>query len=167
MTRPFSPAPLRGSEFISLAALMMSIFALSVDIAIPALDEIGKNLSVNNGNTTQYIISVLVLGMALGQIFFGPLSDSIGRKPSIIIGLVLFTIGSIITLIAHDFSTMLIGRFLQGLGAAGPRVVTFAIIRDQYSGVSMARVMSIIITVFILGPIIAPFIGQGIIIITS
>ena len=167
MPRPFPPGSLKGSEFIALAALMMSIFALSVDIAIPALNEIGKNLHSRTDNTTQYIISVLVLGMAAGQVFFGPLSDSIGRKPSIIIGLVIFIIGSIITLISTDLSTMLVGRFLQGLGAAGPRIVTIAIVRDQYSGVSMARIMSVIITVFILGPIVAPFIGQGIIILTT
>lgn len=165
MTDP-RPA-LRGPEFIALAAFMMSVFALSIDVMIPALAVIGRDLGVSGANDTQYIVSVLVLGMALGQMLYGPLSDSAGRKPAIYAGLALFIVGTIITLVANDFPTMLAGRFLQGLGAAGPRIVTMALVRDQYAGAAMARVMSIIITVFIAGPIVAPFIGQGILLVAS
>ena len=103
--------------------------------------------------------------MALGQMAYGPLSDSVGRKPAIYLGLGIFIAGTVICLLAADFPTMLAGRLLQGLGAAGPRIVTMALVRDQFAGPAMARVMSIIITVFIAGPILAPFIGQGIVLV--
>ncbi len=158
---------LRGPEFIALAAFMMSVFALSIDITIPALALIGRDLAVANANDAQYIVSVLVLGMALGQIFYGPLSDSIGRKPSIYVGLALFSAGSVISMVATDFPTMLAGRLLQGLGAAGPRIVIMALVRDQFAGPAMARVVSLVITVFITVPMVAPFIGQGILFVAS
>ncbi|MBT3628601.1 MAG: multidrug effflux MFS transporter [Rhodospirillaceae bacterium] len=165
MTNTRARPALRGPEFIALAAFMMSVFALSVDVMIPALALIGNDLGLNSANETQYIVTALVLGMAIGQLFYGPLSDSVGRKPAIYAGLAVFIAGSIVCLVATDFPTMLAGRFLQGLGAAGPRIVTMALVRDQFVGPAMARVMSIIITVFITGPILAPFIGQGILLI--
>jgi DHA1 family bicyclomycin/chloramphenicol resistance-like MFS transporter len=158
---------LRGPEFIALAAFMMSVFALSIDITIPALALIGRDLAVANANDAQYVVSVLVLGMALGQIFYGPLSDSIGRKPSIYVGLALFAAGSIVSMMATDFPTMLAGRLMQGLGAAGPRIVVMALVRDQFNGPAMARIMSLVITVFVAVPMVAPFIGQGILFIAT
>jgi len=154
-----------GAEFIALAAFMMSVFALSIDVMIPALALIGQDLGTSSDNQTQYIVTALVLGMALGQFFYGPLSDSTGRKPAIYAGLAVFVGGTILCLAATDFPTMLAGRFLQGLGAAGPRIVTMALVRDQFSGPAMARIMSIIITVFVIGPILAPFLGQGILLV--
>ncbi|MEE8172333.1 MAG: multidrug effflux MFS transporter [Alphaproteobacteria bacterium] len=163
---PCRPA-LRGPEFIALAAFMMSVFALSIDVTIPALALIGRDLAVANANDAQYIVSVLVLGMAVGQIFYGPLSDSIGRKPAIYVGLAVFSAGSIISMVATDFPTMLAGRFLQGLGAAGPRIVIMALVRDQFAGPAMARIMSIVITVFVAVPMVAPFVGQGILLVAT
>ena len=161
-----SPRPaLRGPEFIALAAFMMSVFALSIDVMIPGLALIGRDLAVASANDTQYIVAILVLGMALGQMFYGPLSDSAGRKPAIYAGLGLFAAGTVVSMLAGDFPTMLVGRFMQGLGAAGPRIVTMALVRDQFAGAAMARIMSIVITVFIAMPIIAPFIGQGILLV--
>ncbi len=156
---------LRGPEFIALAAFMMSVFALSIDVMIPGLALIGRDLAVASANDTQYIVAILVLGMALGQMFYGPLSDSAGRKPAIYAGLGLFAAGTVVSMLAGDFPTMLAGRFMQGLGAAGPRIVTMALVRDQFAGAAMARIMSIVITVFIAMPIIAPFIGQGILLV--
>jgi len=98
--------------------------------------------------------------MALGQIFYGPFSDSVGRKPAIYAGLVIFMIGSILSLTAQNFSIMLAGRFVQGLGVAGPRSVALALIRDLYEGRAMARVMSFVMTIFILVPVIAPSLGH-------
>lgn len=167
MTSTRARPALRGAEFIALAAFMMSVFALSVDVMIPALALIGNDLGLNSANETQYIVTTLLLGMAIGQLFYGPLSDSVGRKPAIYAGLAVFIAGSIICLVATDFPTMLAGRFMQGLGAAGPRIVTMALVRDQYVGPAMARVMSIIITVFITAPIVAPFIGQGILLVAE
>jgi DHA1 family bicyclomycin/chloramphenicol resistance-like MFS transporter len=107
---------------------------------------------------------MLFVGMGFGQIIFGPLSDSIGRKPAINIGFVVFILGCLLSINAQDFGDMMIGRFLQGLGAAGPRIVSIALVRDCYQGRAMARVMSFVMTIFILVPVIAPSIGQLIIV---
>lgn len=154
--------PLSFTEFVVLMALMIALVALSTDAMLPALPEIGRELGAQQANDSQLILSLLFLGMAIGQLFYGPISDSIGRKPTIYFGLGLFMVGCVLSIVATNFSMMLAARFLQGLGVAGPRSVAVAVVRDQFSGRMMARVMSFIMTVFILVPIIAPAIGQGI-----
>lgn len=155
--------PLSLTEFVILLATMISIVALSIDIMLPALDVMGRDLNVANINDVQLIITSLLLGFAVGQMVAGPVSDSIGRKPVIYIGYVVFIIGCLLSIYATSLSLMLVGRVLQGLGAASPRVVTLALVRDSYEGRAMARIMSIVMAVFILIPSIAPAIGQGII----
>ena len=151
------------AEFVVLVALIISLVALSIDAMLPALPEIAVDLGFETANDAQFIITTLFIGMGFGQIIFGPLSDSIGRKPAINIGFVVFVIGCLLSIFALDFNDMMIGRFLQGLGAAGPRIVSIALVRDCYEGRQMARVMSFVMTIFILVPIIAPAIGQLII----
>lgn len=150
------------AEFVTLMAIMTAMTALSIDAALPALGEIGHALNILNSNDNQLIISLLFAGMAIGQIIYGPLSDSIGRKNSIYIGFGLYLLGCLFSILSTDLTTMLIGRFLQGLGAAGPRIVTIALIRDRYEGREMARVMSFIMSVFIFVPAVAPAFGQAI-----
>ena len=152
------------SEFVALMAMMMALVALSTDAMLPALPDIGEALAVQGGNSTQLIVSFLFLGMAVGQVAYGPLSDSIGRKPTIYAGYALFICGCLLSMLASNFSIMLLGRLLQGVGAAGPRSVTLALIRDQFEGRAMARVMSFVMVVFILVPVIAPTFGQAILI---
>ncbi|WP_404307403.1 multidrug effflux MFS transporter [Neorhodopirellula lusitana] len=149
-------------EYLALIASLMALVALSTDAMLPALTDIGIELKVMRENDVQMIVSLLFLGMAIGQMFLGPLSDTIGRKPTLCGGLALFITGSVLSLIADSFNVMLVGRFIQGLGVAGPRSVSVAMIRDQYEGRPMARVMSLVMTVFILVPVIAPALGQGI-----
>ena len=149
------------SEFISLTAVMLSLVALSVDTMLPALSEIGRDLGVIDNNSSQLIISLFFLGMASGQLLYGPVSDSTGRKPAIYLGYGLFIAGCFLSLFATTLNVMLAGRFLQGFGTAGPRIVSIAIVRDRYEGSAMARVMSFVMTVFIIVPIIAPALGQG------
>lgn len=166
MSQPDSVAPARSvAEFVALMALMTSIVALSTDAMLPALAIIGADLGVQVANDNQLVVSGFFLGLAVGQIFFGPISDSIGRKPAINIGFAIFTAGCVLSVIATDFNTMLAGRVLQGVGAAGPRTVAVALVRDQYAGRAMARIMSFVMTVFILVPIVAPMLGQGILLI--
>ncbi|GAA6150844.1 multidrug effflux MFS transporter [Pseudoteredinibacter isoporae] len=152
--------PLELPEFIALMALMTALVALAIDAMLPALAQIGDELNVDNPNQVQLIIAYLFLGLGVGQIVFGPLSDSIGRKPTIYIGLGIYLLGCLLSMFAEDFDTMLMGRLLQGLGLAGPRVVTMAIVRDLYKGREMARVMSFMMTIFILVPALAPSLGQ-------
>ena len=153
------PQP-RFGEFVALTALIISLVALSIDVMLPALQQIGGELGAHRANDAQLVISALFVGLALGQVFFGPLSDSVGRKPAIHAGLVLFIIGCLMSILATDFTVMLAGRVLQGLGAAGPRSVAIALVRDRYEGRAMARVMSLVMGVFILVPALAPGIGQ-------
>ena len=149
-------------EFIALMAFAMSLVALSIDAMLPAFPEMTRDLQLATVNDVQPVISMLFIGLALGQLFYGPLSDTTGRKPAMYIGFALFIVGSLLSMLAANFTLMLLGRFLQGVGAAGPRTVALALIRDRYHGSSMARVMSFIMTVFILVPIFAPALGQGI-----
>ena len=149
------------AEFISITAMMMSLVALSVDTMLPALSEIGRDLGVIDNNSSQLIISLFFLGMAFGQLLYGPVSDNTGRKPAIYVGYGLFITGCLLSLVATTLPVMLAGRFLQGFGTAGPRIVSIAIVRDRYEGSAMARVMSFVMTVFIIVPIIAPALGQG------
>lgn len=149
-------------EFVVLMALLISLVALSIDAMLPALSEIGGELGVQRSNDSQLVVSGLLLGLAAGQLIYGPLSDSVGRKPAIYGGLVLFAIGCLLSIASWNFSAMLAGRFLQGLGAAGPRIVTIALVRDQYEGRAMARIMSLVMAVFIIVPAIAPALGQGV-----
>ena len=147
-------------RFIVLVAMLTSLLAFGTDAMLPALPEIGESLGLLEVNRVQLIVSIFMLGTGLGQLFFGPLSDYRGRKPAILLGLAIFTIGSVISLAAQSFEVMLAGRFLQGLGAAGPRTGSMAMVRDLYKGREMARVMSFVTAVFILVPALAPFMGQ-------
>lgn len=149
-------------EFVVLMSMMMSLTALSIDAMLPALPQIGSDLNVQNGNTRQLVISTIFLGLALGQLFFGPLSDKTGRKPAIYAGYALYIAGALMSLLAISFPILLLGRFLQGVGVSAPRAVTLALVRDRFEGRAMARVMSFIMTTFILVPMIAPSLGQAI-----
>ena len=148
-------------EFVTLMALYVSLMAISIDMILPALFLMGKDFGIIDQNQMQYVIGVLFLGFTFGQIFYGPLADSFGRKPTVYLGLIIFVAGNILSITAQDYSMMLLGRFLQGFGAASPRIVSIAIIRDLYKGRDMARVMSFVMTIFIVIPVIAPSIGQA------
>jgi len=160
-----SAKPLPFVEFVALMAAMTALTALSIDAMLPALSSIAQDLGAQRVNDSQLVISLIFLGLSIGQLLYGPLSDSIGRKPAIYFGFALFSVGCLLSLFAVDFRMMLIGRFLQGFGVAGPRGVSIALVRDQYEGRSMARVMSFVMTVFILVPIVAPILGQAIVLV--
>lgn len=142
--------------------MMSAIGALATDAIMPALPQMGAELGAVSDNSRQLTISMLFLGLALGQIFYGPLADSRGRKPAIYLGLLVFIVGSLISCFAQDFNLMLVGRLVQGLGVAAARAIPMALVRDQYVGNRMAQVMSFTQTVFILVPMLAPAYGQAI-----
>ena len=155
---------LRTAEFVPLVGLLMSLVALAIDAMLPALPAIGSDFGVSRPNDVQLVIMSLFLGLGIGQLLFGPLSDSIGRKPAVHAGLALFMIGCLVSVFAPTFEVMIAGRVLQGIGVAGPRIVTMALVRDQYEGRMMARLMSFAMAVFIMVPTIAPALGQGLLI---
>lgn len=147
-------------EFIVLMAALMSIVALSIDAVLPALPDIGNFLSVKDASDNPKLITSIFLGLGVGQLIFGPLSDSFGRKPIVYIGFVVFIIASIICVTTKSFEMMLFGRILQGVGLASPRTMCIAMVRDSYSGDYMAKVLSFVVMIFILIPVIAPSLGQ-------
>ena len=147
--------------------MLTSLVALSIDAMLPALSDIGRELGVQRQNDNQLIISALFLGVALGQLVYGPLSDRIGRKPGIYAGLTLFILGCLLSVISWNYSVMLCGRFLQGFGAAGPRIVTMALIRDRCKGREMARITSFVITIFVIVPTVAPALGQAVLLVAN
>ena len=149
-------------EFVILVSMMMSLMALSIDAMLPALPQIGSDLNVQNANDRQLIVSTIFLGVAVGQFFFGPLSDKTGRKPAMYIGYSLYICGAILSAVAYSFPMMLFGRLLQGIGISAPRAVLLALVRDLYEGRLMARVMSFVSTVLLLIPMLAPTLGQAI-----
>ena len=158
-----SDTRLPGLTYLAIMGLLTSIGALTTEIMLLALDVLGQDLGVGDINQTTLVVMVVFLGTALGQLVVGSLSDAYGRKGVIIWGYVLFIVGCGLSMLASDWGLMLAARFLQGLGAAGPRVVSVAIVRDEYKERAMARIMLIIMAIFILTPIIAPLMGQGLI----
>jgi DHA1 family bicyclomycin/chloramphenicol resistance-like MFS transporter len=157
---------MRNAEFIVLMALIMSLSALSVDAVMPALPMIGHELAADD-NHRQLVIGSFLLGMALAQVVFGPLSDSLGRKPILLFGIALFGVGCLVSIWAPTFEMMILGRLTQGIGAAAPRVMTVAVVRDRFEGRQMAKTVSMIMTVSILVPVFAPSIGQGVLAFTG
>lgn len=149
-------------EFVIIISLMMSLTALSIDAMLPALPDIDTDLALQDANDRQLVVSTMFLGLGLGQLFFGPLSDKTGRKPAVVGGYGLYILGALVAALATSFPFLLAGRFLQGIGSSAPRAVTMAIVRDRYEGRQMARVMSFAMTVFILVPMIAPSLGQSV-----
>ncbi len=149
------------AEFVALTALLMALTAMSVDIMLPALPALGAALGVSNENDRQLVIIVYMAGFAFGQLLYGPVSDHLGRRPVMLLGIAVFVAGSLLALLASTFKMLLLARLVQGLGAASPRVVSIAVVRDLYSGRQMARVMSFAMMVFIIIPVLAPSLGQA------
>ncbi|MEY9781998.1 multidrug effflux MFS transporter [Sinorhizobium fredii] len=150
-------------ERISLYALLTSLTSLSIDALLPGLREIGADVGVAPPLSTQHVISLFIFGMAFGELLLGPLSDAIGRKKALLLGLCVYVAGTFIAMLAGSLEMVTLGRFLQGVGVSGPKIATRAMIRDQFEGDAMARVMSFMFTLFILVPMLAPALAQGLI----
>lgn len=147
-------------EFVALMAALMSIAALALDALLPALEPIGEAIQSRSPADNQLLITLFFLGLGVGPLVFGPVSDSIGRKPVVYMGFALFILSSLVCVFARSVELMVIGRILQGVSLSAPRTISVAMIRDTYSGDYMARVMSFVTVVFILVPVIAPALGK-------
>ncbi len=147
-------------EFIALMAFLMSVVALAIDALLPALDIIGNSLDTQENSDHQLLITMIFIGLGVGPLFFGPLSDSLGRKPMVFVGFGIFILASFICVYAKSLEIMVLGRILQGFGLSAPRTISVAIIRDLYAGDYMAKIMSFVIVIFLLVPIIAPAMGK-------
>ena len=157
------PARLGRVEFIALVGMIYATVAFSIDAMLPALPEIATALTPDRPTLALLVVTSFVLGLGVGTLFTGPLSDSYGRKPVILWGGVLYCSGAALAWQAQSLDWLLAARVIQGLGAAGPRVVVTAIIRDLYKGREMAQIMSFAMLIFTLFPAVAPLIGAAII----
>lgn len=158
--RPAAGLPLPRIEFIALAAALMSLNALAIDIMLPGLQEIGADLGVDNENHRQYVISAYFAGMAVALLPYGPASDRFGRRAPILFGLAIYVVAAIGAAFSTSFEMLLALRFIQGVGAASTRVIAVSMVRDCFGGRQMAETMSLIFMVFMVIPVVAPSIGQ-------
>lgn len=147
-------------EFIALVAGLMALNALAIDVMLPALPYMGEALGISHENERQFVIGVYMLGFGIAQLAFGPLTDRFGRRAPLFVGLVIYIICAFAATFAPNFAALLALRFIQGIGAAGTRVIATAVVRDRFSGREMAEVMSLTFMVFMAVPILAPGIGQ-------
>jgi DHA1 family bicyclomycin/chloramphenicol resistance-like MFS transporter len=152
-------------EFVFLISAMMALNALAIDTMLPALPKIGAALGVVSANSRQWIVTAYLLGMGLAQIVYGPFADRFGRKPVLIVGMGLYVFFGLLATLAPTFETMILARLGQGVGAAATRVLAAALIRDRYKGSAMARVMSLSQLVFLGVPILAPSLGQAVLLV--
>jgi DHA1 family bicyclomycin/chloramphenicol resistance-like MFS transporter len=141
-------------------ASLMSMVALSIDAILPALEQIGFSIGTHNSGENQLLITMIFLGLGFGQLIFGPISDSFGRKPIIYVGFITFVIASFICVASTSIEMMVFGRILQGVGLSAPRTLSIAMVRDRFEGDYMAKIMSFVVAIFILIPIIAPSLGK-------
>lgn len=158
-----APPRLKGmgkAEFIAMMAMLMALNALAIDIMLPALQQIGEALKVEDVNQRQFIVSSYLFGFGFAQLLYGPISDRFGRRMPMIFGLSLYIICALAIVAIPSFGGLLALRFIQGAGAASTRVITVSIVRDVFGGRAMAEVMSLIMMVFMIVPIIAPGTGQ-------
>jgi DHA1 family bicyclomycin/chloramphenicol resistance-like MFS transporter len=147
-------------EFVAIIAAMMMANALAIDSMLPALPEIGHALGTTTDNQRQWIITAYLLGFGGAQILYGPLADRFGRKPVLLAGLGIYALASLVAMASGAFGIMLAARAVQGVGAAATRVLAVSIVRDCYSGRKMAQVMSLAFIVFLAVPVVAPTLGQ-------
>jgi MFS transporter, DHA1 family, multidrug resistance protein len=147
-------------EFIAMMALIFATLAFSIDSMLPAFPAIADEMASGDTNKAQLILSFFMAGIGLGTFFTGPISDTFGRLPVLFVGFTLYAIGAALAYFAPSLELLLAARFIQGLGGAAPRIVAMAIIRDLFEGRRMAQVTSFVMTVFMLFPAFAPFIGQ-------
>ena len=147
-------------EFVWLIGALMALTAFAIDVMLPALGLVREAYQLADENTVQQVVVYYLIAIGCGQLIWGPLSDRFGRRNVLLAGLVMYSAGGALSLLASDFSALLAARVLQGVGAASARVIAVTLVRDRYSGRAMARVMSLAMLVFMAAPLAAPLVGQ-------
>jgi len=149
------------AEFMGLAAALMALNAMAIDIMLPGLQQIGAALGVEDPNRRQLVVSAYVGGFGVAQLFYGPIADRFGRRGPLLVGLAAYIVTAFACVFAPSFGLLLALRFLQGIGAAATRVIAISAIRDIFGGRQMAEVLSMVMMVFMVIPVIAPSLGQA------
>jgi DHA1 family bicyclomycin/chloramphenicol resistance-like MFS transporter len=155
-------SPISRGELVALLGMLSATTAISIDAMLPALPEIGAALNPLDPQRAQLVVATFVFGLGFGTLFAGPLSDAYGRRPVAVAGAVIYTLAALYAAQAQGLTELLVARAIQGIGAAGPRVIAVALIRDLYSGRQMARLASFVMIVFTLAPVMAPSLGAAI-----
>ncbi len=152
----------RAGSVIPFLAFLGILLAFGIDVALPAFDEIRSGFQLDSsGNSVSLVVTVYFIGLAFGQLIYGPFSDRFGRIPALQVGLTLYAIGALAAALAPSFGFLLAARLVWGLGAAGPGALRVAIARDLFDGDDMARIVTIVTAVFMIGPIFVPVVGEG------
>jgi len=150
-------------EFLGLMAAASATVAIAIDAMLPAFADVRQHFGLAaTSSSSAMIVTVFMAGVGVGQLVYGTLADRFGRKPVFMAGLLLYVFAGFATALAPTLGTMLAGRFLWGLGAAGPRIVSQAMLRDRFRGDVLARAMAIVLTVFLVVPTLAPLLGQAV-----
>ena len=147
-------------EFVALMAFLMSVVAFSVDAVLPALPSMQQAFAVRQAADMQLVVLALFVSLSCGQLVFGPVSDAWGRKRTAYVGFAIFVVGSVVAMLASSLTMLLLGRVLQGFGAAAPRVTSMSMVRDRHEGRELARINSLVTTTFIVVPMVAPVMGH-------
>jgi DHA1 family bicyclomycin/chloramphenicol resistance-like MFS transporter len=159
--------PMGFTEFVVVIAAIMALNPLAMDMMLPALPNIGSTFHIDIANRLQMVLSAFLIGFGLGQFIIGPLSDSFGRRPVLLAGMVVYAVASVLAIAAPSFESLLLARALEGLGTSATRVIATSIVRDCYAGRRMASVVSLAMMVFIAVPVIAPSFGQAVMLMTN
>jgi MFS transporter, DHA1 family, multidrug resistance protein len=162
-----SHLPMGFPEFVIAIASIMALNPLAMDIMLPALPDIASAFHIAEANRPQAVLSTFLIGFGIGQFVMGPLSDRFGRRAVLIDGMAMYCIASVVAVWASSFETLLLARALQGLGTSATRVIATSIVRDCYAGRRMASVMSLAMMVFIAVPVIAPSLGEAVLLLTQ
>ncbi|MEZ4398619.1 MAG: multidrug effflux MFS transporter [Kofleriaceae bacterium] len=152
--------PMGFVELVAFLATIMALNALAIDAVLPGLPALGHDLGVADDNRRQLVVVVYLAAMGASQLGYGPLADRLGRRPVLLVGLAVYGVAGLASALAPSFPLLVMARVLQGLGAGAPRVVAVSIARDRYQGAEMARVMSLVMMVFMVVPVLAPGLGQ-------
>nr|WP_050789446.1 Bcr/CflA family efflux MFS transporter [Roseibium aggregatum] len=155
------------AEFVAIIAMIMALNAMAIDVMLPALPAIGDALNIVEENNRQLVLLSYLIGFGGAQLFFGPVTDALGRRGVLVGGLALYSLASIGAIFAMDLDTLLIARVLQGIGCAAARVTVLSVVRDCYTGRRMGKVMSLVMMVFMAVPVVAPSIGQAVLLIAG
>ena len=159
--------PLGEREFVAMMALLQALQALAIDAMLPALGVMAHDLGSDDPNHRQLVVSIFLIGIGVGSLIPGALADRYGRRPVLMTCLALYIITSLGCVLVQDFETLVVLRGLQGLGCAGLGVLPPAIIRDRLEGDRMARLQSLVSVVFMVVPMLAPSLGQGVLLIAG
>ena len=159
---PGKPGRLGMREFVALMAALMASNALAIDAMLPAFPAIGEALGVAEENRRQLVVTAYLVGFGIAQLVYGPIADRVGRRPVLVVTMFFYAAFALLCGIVTSFESLLVMRALQGVAAAGTRVLVVSVIRDRFEGSAMARVMSLVFIIFMIVPVVAPSFGQAV-----